>query len=549
MNRQLALLFIVTAAPVQSAQVASALLREGDVLPSGQSVDDLALPSVSEAGGFAVLATNVIAGSGNITTIWGSLDQGPPSALRTETTIGSFEQQAFTSMAISRTEVAYAALSVNASNGGSLERGLWVDDEVLLVTGMPAPEAPRTWFEFEQVGTTTGGELSFIGRTLPPMGTGVVNGLYFGLGTPALLFGGDSVPGVPVPLSDNGPLEYAFSANGNRQLVHVELTGSSDVSLAMLLDGAGLNLGGSLVRRGQAIPPSIGGEPGESWGPFSHLGINESGSYHFVSGFNLPFATNNVIIIDGMVHARAGDIIDGVVLTGRVWSMAMNELGDHAFVWDTFSSSPSGTLFMNDKAVLHKGDPVDWDGDGIPDAGATLAAFPETGELLIGPDRALYMLATVDVNGTLLEGLLRIDFDAGMSYCASTLNSTGKAGILSASGSVQTVDNDVALFASQMPTDQFGLFVNSLTQDFVPAAGGSQGNLCLGGAIGRYADQVFSTGATGTGILPLDLSATPTPNGTVAILAGQTWNFQAWYRDSNPGPTSNFTDGVSVSFQ
>ena len=30
------------------------------------------------------------------------------------------------------------------------------------------------------------------------------------------------------------------------------------------------------------------------------------------------------------------------------------------------------------------------------------------------------------------------------------------------------------------------------------------------------------------------------------ILAGQTWNFQAWFRD---GGTSNFTDAVSIPFQ
>ena len=46
----------------------------------------------------------------------------------------------------------------------------------------------------------------------------------------------------------------------------------------------------------------------------------------------------------------------------------------------------------------------------------------------------------------------------------------------------------------------------------------------------------------------LDLANTPTPMGNVSVLAGQTWNFQAWYRDNNPGPTSNFTDAVSVTF-
>ena len=34
--------------------------------------------------------------------------------------------------------------------------------------------------------------------------------------------------------------------------------------------------------------------------------------------------------------------------------------------------------------------------------------------------------------------------------------------------------------------------------------------------------------------------------GKVAAQAGETWNFQVWFRD---GQTSNFTNGVSVQFQ
>jgi hypothetical protein len=43
--------------------------------------------------------------------------------------------------------------------------------------------------------------------------------------------------------------------------------------------------------------------------------------------------------------------------------------------------------------------------------------------------------------------------------------------------------------------------------------------------------------------------AIPLGTGPVAILPGETWNFQAWYRDLNPGTTSNFTDGISITFQ
>lgn len=53
------------------------------------------------------------------------------------------------------------------------------------------------------------------------------------------------------------------------------------------------------------------------------------------------------------------------------------------------------------------------------------------------------------------------------------------------------------------------------------------------GGIGRYnaSGQVLNTGSAGTFSLVLDLASTPTPTGAVAIMAGDTWNFQCWYRD------------------
>ncbi|MCP3918823.1 MAG: hypothetical protein GY711_25020 [bacterium] len=78
---------------------------------------------------------------------------------------------------------------------------------------------------------------------------------------------------------------------------------------------------------------------------------------------------------------------------------------------------------------------------------------------------------------------------------------------------------------------------------------GSQGLLCLADTIGRYRADVIDTGASGAAALALDLNATPTPIGPVAIRVGETWNSQLWFRDANPEPTSNFTDGSSVTFR
>lgn len=139
----------------------------------------------------------------------------------------------------------------------------------------------------------------------------------------------------------------------------------------------------------------------------------------------------------------------------------------------------------------------------------------------------------------------------GSNYCTAVPNSTGVIGTISAMGSVNAAANSITLAASGIPSNQFGIFVTSLDQAFVPGAGGtSNGNLCVGGTIGRFSmpGQIVNAGNNGMFSLPIDLTAVPQGSGTVSVAAGQTWHYQAWYRD-NVGVGSNFTDGLEVMYQ
>jgi hypothetical protein len=139
----------------------------------------------------------------------------------------------------------------------------------------------------------------------------------------------------------------------------------------------------------------------------------------------------------------------------------------------------------------------------------------------------------------------------GTNYCTAVPNSTGNTGVMSATGSTIAANNDVTLTASSLPNNANGFFLTSTTQGFVMNPGGSAGNLCLAGSIGRYVGpgQVQNTGLTGSISLALNLTQTPTPTGFVAITAGQTWNFTAWHRDAVGGvATSNFADGLEIAF-
>ncbi len=144
-------------------------------------------------------------------------------------------------------------------------------------------------------------------------------------------------------------------------------------------------------------------------------------------------------------------------------------------------------------------------------------------------------------------------FELGVPYCSPTVaNSTGAPGVISAEGSLVASMNNLVLSATSLPSSSFGFFITSRMRGFVANPAGSQGNLCLSGAIGRYVGpgQIQQSNAGGEFSLTLNLSQTPTPTGLVNVLPGETWNFQAWYRDSVSGmPTSNFTNGRELTFQ
>ena len=145
------------------------------------------------------------------------------------------------------------------------------------------------------------------------------------------------------------------------------------------------------------------------------------------------------------------------------------------------------------------------------------------------------------------------DESIGATYCSpAVINSTGQSAAITAEGFPGSVAQGyVLLRASSLPPSALTLFLCSPTQGNATGPGGSQGTLCLGGAIGRFVGpgQIGPSSAAGIATLDVDLTQLPRPGGNLAAQVGETWNFQAWYRDVNPGPTSNFTDAISITFE
>jgi len=142
----------------------------------------------------------------------------------------------------------------------------------------------------------------------------------------------------------------------------------------------------------------------------------------------------------------------------------------------------------------------------------------------------------------------------GRQYCDAQPNSTGHYGgrrsswlrILGnqSTGTLHTAE------CIDMPGSSFAYLNVSRATGDVLFPGGSQGRLCISGSIGRYVDQVVSSGGLSSVSVTIDPSALPQPSGPVAALPGDTWYFQLWHRDSVGGvATSNFSNACALHFR
>lgn len=245
--------------------------------------------------------------------------------------------------------------------------------------------------------------------------------------------------------------------------------------------------------------------------------------------------------------AATGMVSLGDLPTGDVWAFARGINGDGSviighgtdgsglsvpFLW----TEELGIIALRDYAAgLGAANLQDWELSSVD-------AISDSGDVVIGVGLHLGVLTSYRLD-------LR-DPALGVTVCTPAApNSTGGPGRLSAVGTAGAGADDLTLFVTSLPASSQCLLLVAPAVGSPVQPANSQGNLCLSGPIGRYAGQTFTSSIFGAGALEVDLGALPGPNGAVTAMPGQTWTFQAWHRDANPLPTSNFTAAVSVFVQ
>ncbi|MDF1838743.1 MAG: hypothetical protein P1V35_12805 [Planctomycetota bacterium] len=267
-------------------------------------------------------------------------------------------------------------------------------------------------------------------------------------------------------------------------------------------------------------------------------------------------ATTDSIILEETIHEDLSRDQDAIQFAATAYSwITVFTRHSSALEWNNYACALR--VVGHELAVSEVPYLVDSMTHGIPGqiplplavASAVSGGAPGTNEraALVWPTE----LATGDssIRGALMEAdTTRI---AGYQYCYGAINSTGKGAFIIAHGTPWTMD-PINLTAVRMPLYQFGYFLSGSGFGHIPNPGGSDGSLCLGGGIGRYnlASEIGYTGDTGTLELTIDPTQIRQPMGPVSAIVGQTWRFQAWFRDTAAGVgNSNFSNGVAVTFE
>lgn len=135
----------------------------------------------------------------------------------------------------------------------------------------------------------------------------------------------------------------------------------------------------------------------------------------------------------------------------------------------------------------------------------------------------------------------------GSVNCVATPNSTGVPSVISGLGSQVSAVNLVILNVNALPSGAIGYFIGSRASGFVPGAGGSSGNLCVGGTVQRFDSTILQSPPAGDSVsFQPDLRHLPVGGG---IHPGDVFLFQFWHRDMNAaGATSNFSPSLRVAF-
>jgi hypothetical protein len=139
--------------------------------------------------------------------------------------------------------------------------------------------------------------------------------------------------------------------------------------------------------------------------------------------------------------------------------------------------------------------------------------------------------------------------DTGTSFCVAVPNSTGQVAETLAYGAGLVSVGHALLATEGLPVGRPALLIASQAWSFLPPVQGTVGYQCVIGNLAVFRDSLSFADASGRVLHEVDLTALPTRPTSTAVQPGETWHFQAWYRDDMGGSTTNFSLPTRIVFQ
>ncbi|MCP3915023.1 MAG: hypothetical protein GY711_05670 [bacterium] len=325
--------------------------------------------------------------------------------------------------------------------------------------------------------------------------------------------------------------------------------------------------GNILVRGNRLLVTTIGiAQPGHS---VFIVERDTNGSWHgvdelFITTLSFPPSmamTEDTIFVGAPLDAGQAGRVWVYEETGGQWTAVQSITPDPWFNLARFGTSlaynsgvlavsaPSWDLPLNatGRVYVFEHDGISW----------FQAAALDTGQPVSGARLGTSLAVSEDVIAGGAPGALGLGlpgtvsvFDLarpiGTEYGESTTNSTGLGAVLQARGKAVVDTNCLHFQMAQLPPGQFGYALMSTSQGYTPLFGGSQGVLHLALPIVRFSQDILVSDGQGEASFFPDLLALPQ---NTVIVPGETWSFQYWFRDMNPGVTSNTTNGLAITFE
>lgn len=292
---------------------------------------------------------------------------------------------------------------------------VFTNNGVLLAQPQPNPALPGTFSSFNsrpRMGAN--GTAWWIGGYSTTAGGATTNRALFKNPNPSdpsqtvmVEKGGDVISGLTLSSSATG-FAYDIADNGNHYIRSNTFTGVPTTSdTAIVVNGA-------IVAR-EGDPTGSGG----NWQNWRFVGINNSGNYT-ICGDDSTTA-DDFVTFNNTIAVRQGDVIAGLTLGTTVDMVSINNNNQIAMIWDLVGGGEGlflghGASLLSSALLLRTGDPLDVDGDTIPDY--TLTDFTASAAIAPGLDLSDSDTVWVSITMTPVAGGSAIESIVGVAVPA-----------------------------------------------------------------------------------------------------------------------------------